>query len=259
MQLVEAGRVDLDDPVSEYGVALSGPGVIRVRHLVTHTSEGVPGSEYRYSGNRFAYLDQVIAAAAGRSFGELLVERILGPLGLRNTAPNPQDARAFDLTGLDRRRFVAEMAAGYELQGGDVVPREHPGYFGASAGLVASAEDVARFSMAIDEGRFLGASTWAQVFTPATSTAGRVLPYGLGWFIHSYPDVTLQWHYGQWTTKSSLIVRSPAQKLTFVVLANTPQLSAAYGLGGDSDVLRSAVARLFYEWYVRGRQAPPVP
>jgi hypothetical protein len=27
--------------------------VIRVRHLLTHTSEGIPGSNYQYSGNRF--------------------------------------------------------------------------------------------------------------------------------------------------------------------------------------------------------------
>ena len=49
MQLVEAGLVDLDDPVSDYGVSLSALGIVRVRHLLTHTSEGVPGSSYNYS------------------------------------------------------------------------------------------------------------------------------------------------------------------------------------------------------------------
>jgi CubicO group peptidase (beta-lactamase class C family) len=258
MKLVEEGLVDLDAPVSDYGVDLSSPGVIRVRHLLTHTSEGTPGSQYQYNGNRFGYLDQVIQSASGRSLAALLVEQILNPLGLRNTAPNPQQPAAFGLTGLDRGRFMAEMAAGYELRGSEVLPLAHPDYFGAAGGLVASAEDVAAFSMGIDDGRFLHAETWAQVFTPATSNTGQTLPYGLGWFIQSYQGVTLQWHYGYWTTNSSLIVRAPEKGLAFVVLANTPQLSAAYGgLGGDSNVLRSDMARLFVDAFVVGDEAPP--
>ena len=257
MQLVQQGLVDLDDPVSDYGVSLSSSGTITVRHLLTHTSEGVPGAAYRYNGNRFGYLDQVIQSASGRTFGSLLVERILRPLDLTDTAPNPLQASAFDLTGLDRAVFSARMASGYDLRGGSIVPLSHPDYFGVSAGLVASVEDVATFSLAIDEGRFLEPGTWQQVFTPAVSNGGATLPYGLGWFIHEHEGVELQWHYGHWTTNSSLIVRVPAERLTFVVVANTPQLSAAYGLGGDSDVLRSDVARLFIESFVLGEEPLP--
>jgi len=257
MQLVEQGLVDLDDPASDYGVELSSSGTISVRHLLTHTSEGTPGTAYRYSGNRYGHLDQVIQSASGRSFGSLLVEQILQPLGMVDTAPNPLQQSAFDLTGMDRGAFTERMASGYELRGGSVVRLAHPDYFGVSAGLVASAEDMATFSLAIDEGRFLEAETWQQVFTPAVSNGGEDLPYALGWFIHEHEGVTLQWHYGHWTTNSSLIVRVPEERLTFVVVANTPQLSAAYGLGGDSDVLRSDVARLFVEHFVTGDEPLP--
>jgi CubicO group peptidase (beta-lactamase class C family) len=257
MQLVEQGLVDLDDPASDYGVDLTSTGTITVRHLLTHTSEGTPGSTYRYNGNRYGHLDRVILSASGRSFGSLLVEKILQPLGLADTAPNPLQRSAFDLTGLDWDAFSGRMASGYELRGIGIVRRSHPDYFGVSAGLVASAEDVATFSLAIDEGRFLAPPTWQEVFTPAASNAGAPLPYGLGWFIHQHEGVLLQWHYGHWTTNSSLIVRVPEEGLTFVVVANTAQLSAAYGLGGDSDVLRSDVARLFIEHFVLGDEPLP--
>ena len=257
MQLVEEGLVDLDDPVSDYGVNLSSPGVIRVRHLLTHTSEGVPGSSYRYNGDRFGGLDQVIQSASGRSFAELLVERILEPLELRNTAPNPRQPSAFLFTGMDREEFLTDMAAGYEVNGSRVVPRQHPSYFGAAAGLVASAEDMATFSIAIDAGRFLSTQTWGRVFTPAISNAGAILPYGLGWFIQEYQGVTLQWHYGYWTTNSSLIIRAPEMGLTYVVVASTQNLSAPYGLGVDNDVMRSDVARLFIEDFVVGDEPLP--
>ncbi len=256
MQLVEQGLVSLDDPVSQYGVDLEANGVIRVRHLLNHTSEGVPGSSYKYSGARFGELDRVIRGATNRSFGELLVERILQPIQLRETAPNPRHP-AFSLTGLDRDRFMAEMAAGYDLRDGRVVPVAQPTYFGTAAGLVASAEDMARFSIAIDEGRFLAPETWDSVFTPAVSNSGATLPYGIGWFIYEYQGAVLQWHYGLWDSNSSLIVRAPQEGLTFVVLANTNMLSRAYDLGVDANVMRSGVARLFVESYVLGDEPLP--
>ena len=257
MQLVEEGLVGLDDPANQYGVTVESSGIVTVRHLLTHTSEGTPGSAYAYSGNRFGLLDQVIQSASGRSFGELLVEEILVPLGLTDTAPNPRDPQAFELTGLNRTQFMARMAAGYQRTAGSVIPAQHPSYFGAAAGLVASAEDIATFSLAIDQGLFLEPATWEAVFTPAVSNGEQTLPYGLGWFIHYHEGIKLEWHYGHWTTNSSLIVRAPEKGLTFVVLANTPELSARYGLGGDSDVLRSDVARLFVESFVTGNQPFP--
>src|SRR5678816_4746013 len=88
MQLVQEGKIKLDDPVSKYGINLESEGVIRVRHLFSHTSEGIPGEHYSYNGNRFAELDKVVQRASGKSFGELLIANILDPLGMNETAPN---------------------------------------------------------------------------------------------------------------------------------------------------------------------------
>ena len=88
MQLVQDGKVKLDDPVSKYGILLDSEGVIRVKHLFSHTSEGNPGENYSYNGNRFAELDKVIQKASGKSFAELLISNILDPLDLKETAPN---------------------------------------------------------------------------------------------------------------------------------------------------------------------------
>jgi CubicO group peptidase (beta-lactamase class C family) len=88
MQLIQDGKVKLDDPVSKYGITLESDGLIRVRHLFSHTSEGNPGEQYRYNGNRFAELDKVVEKATGKSFAELLITNILDPLGMNETAPN---------------------------------------------------------------------------------------------------------------------------------------------------------------------------
>ncbi len=85
--LVEEGNIDLDDPVSDYGIRIASPGVVRVRHLLSHTSSFRPGAYYRYDGDRFARLDHVLAHATGSTFGTLVRERIIEPLGLADTAP----------------------------------------------------------------------------------------------------------------------------------------------------------------------------
>jgi CubicO group peptidase (beta-lactamase class C family) len=256
MQLVEQGLVDLDDPVSDYGVNLTANGTVRVRHIMNHTSEGVPGTNYHYSGNRFSELDAVIFSATGRRFSQLLAEEILQPLQLGHTAPNVRSVD-FGVAGLNRDAFEANMASPYEWERGRVVRATYPSYFGTAGGLIASAEDMAKYSIAIDQGMFLRAATWDSVFTPARNPSGDVLPYGLGWFIHEHQGIELQWHYGYWDANSSLIVRVPEQGLAFIVLANTSMLSRAYGLGVDSDVLRSDVARLFVESFVTGSEPLP--
>ena len=69
MQLVEEGLIDLDAPVRQYGVNLVAENVT-VRHLLTHTSEGVPGTEHHYNGNRYGYLSGVIEGATGKTYAE---------------------------------------------------------------------------------------------------------------------------------------------------------------------------------------------
>ena len=55
---------------------------------------------------------------------------------------------------------------------------------------------------------------------------GKTLPYGLGWFIQEREGIKITWHYGYWTGMSSLIIRIPGKKLSFVLMANSDMLSA---------------------------------
>jgi len=247
MRLVEDGEVSLDAPVSTFGIDLASPGTVRVRHLLTHTSEGEPGARFRYNGDRFAQLDRVSLAASGRRFGELLVSRIIRPLRLTHTAPNPKSRGDFRLTGYDLADFEANMAVGYTSDGKR--PEPYPSSFSSAAGLVSSVGDVIRFSRALDDDELVSAATWRQMVTPTRSSSGERLPYGLGWFVQDAGGARLLWHYGFWTGNSSLIVKVPAQDLTFVLLTNSDMLSGPYALG-DGDVLRSPYARAFADVFV---------
>jgi CubicO group peptidase (beta-lactamase class C family) len=265
MQLVEEGVLDLEDPVSDYGVELEGQGVIQVYHLLTHTSEGVPGTHHNYSGHRYGFLTQVAEAATGQSFTELLSERILEPLDMSNSGPNfPQSKCNLDnpgasLTEREKQfaRVYRELAKPYQLdQGYKIIEGGYGNYFGTSAGLISTVVDLAKFDIALDQNILLSPETKAQMFAPAFSTHGNSteLMYGLGWYVQQYEGTRLLWHTGRNSPSvSALYVKVPDESLTFIILANTANLSTPYPLG-DGDVLYSTLALTFYETFVFPQQ-----
>ena len=62
MQLVEVDLLDLDASVSTLLTEVELPSEVRVRHLLSHTSEGIVGREYVYSPERYGLpLDSAVS------------------------------------------------------------------------------------------------------------------------------------------------------------------------------------------------------
>jgi CubicO group peptidase (beta-lactamase class C family) len=115
----------------------------------------------------------------------------------------------------------------------------------ASAGLLSTVVDLARYDAAIDDNVFVSATTQAAAWTNARSTASAtVFPYGLGWFIQQIGGTRVIWHYGQWPQYSALYIKVPDRRLTLILLANSGGLGEAFPLA-DGDVMVSPFARAF--------------
>jgi CubicO group peptidase (beta-lactamase class C family) len=251
MQLVEEGLVDLDDPIRDYGVDLETDGVVTVKHVFNHTSDGVPGTVFRYDGGRYAELGHVMLQASGNTFAQLLTERIIRPLGLRHTAPDVTLLADFYAAGIDRQAFLANVVLPYELVDGQVVPSARLRHFSPAAGLVTSVRDLARISIALDAGQLLEPATRAAMLSPTIEIQGPNRTYGLGWFVQTHEGVRLEWHYGLAQGHSAFLIRVPERGLTFAVAANTSRLSGAYNMAAF-DIMATGPGRLFFEWFVRG-------
>ncbi len=262
MQLVEAGKLDLDTRVSQFGLNLGHPG-ITVKHLLTHTSQGEPGTHFQYNGYLFGRLGPVIEQAARQPFYQLLFEQILLPLGMTSTAPDVPlydyftYAKAQPKAAASFNQAFSRLAKPYALSdSGTVVPGRYLNEFGAFGGLVSSVEDIGKYSLALDRHQFVGAQTQQVIFTPNQTRNQTPTPYGLGWFTQTYKGVDWVWHFGQSPCESALLVKVPAQGLTLVVLANSDKLSVPFPLG-DGDLLTSPVGQLLYRTFLNP-ELPPV-
>ena len=132
MQLVEQGKLDLDEPMAKYSPEFRqrfGRGPITVRHVFTHTSHDPLGDTYWYDGYRFSYLSDVVTRASGQPFRELLAKNILDAIGMADSVPGQDvlDDRAKWSAFLDAdhaRRYeagLAKLAKPYRLHGAEMV------------------------------------------------------------------------------------------------------------------------------------------
>lgn len=252
LQLAQEGQLDLNSPISRFGIEMENSDQITVRHLLSHTSSGEPGTTFKYDGNRFGQLDKVIEIATGNSFAQELRMRMLEPLKLKETVPNPLDYNAFIEAGGDisqvKKYFVTEYARKWGRllwpSGlfGPLSPINSPEYFGTAAGIVATASDVARFSVALDNNLLLDHSLYSLSLRPNVGPQGENFPFGLGWFLETYNGHLIAWQYGHWFGSSSLIIKVPEQKVTFVILANSDGLSRGTRIGDKASILASPVA-----------------
>src|SRR4029453_2647222 len=100
-----------------------------------------------------------------------------------------------------------------------------------------------------NQNKFLTKETQQLAFTPTVSTKGEPLPYGLGWFTQDYKGTKLVWHYGYWTGNSSFILKVPEQNITFIIMANSDNLSRPTNLG-SGDALSSPVGMAFLKTFI---------
>ena len=252
MQCVDAGTLSLDTPIRNYTSAVPD-ATATVRHVLSMTSDAPAGTRFRYDGDRFTALTPVVERCTGDAYHVALARRILDRLAMTDSVPGqdleaPSDSAsvAFDAPTLTRYRAVlARLAKPYVVRDrrtmlGDYPPRG----INASAGLISTVRDLARYDAVLDEDLLVSRSTQLLAWTPFRLPGGQDAPYALGWFVQTTPAGRAIWHYGQWPTFSSLLLKLPERGLTLILLANSDGLSARFPLA-LGDVMVSPFARAF--------------
>ena len=237
MQLVEQGKLDLEDPMSKYSDEFKDDSV-KVKHVLSHTADAPPGERFRYDGARFATLTAVIETKTSRSFRDLITEMFLDPLEMKDSIPSrdtfevaAKNPALYDANKLRRYRLsLARYAKPYRLYGDEIIFTSYPwAGISAAAGLLSTAPDLAKFVIAIDRHVYIRSETQARSWTPFMSNTGKALPHGLGWFVQDYQGVRSIWHFGYDPFEySGTIVKIPDKGLSLVLLANSDALSSPF-------------------------------
>ncbi len=257
LQCAEQRLLDVDEPVRRYGAVLPEPGAT-VRQVLSHTSAG-SGEVFKYDPERYAQLTPVVESCIPQPYRKSIAVSLLERLAMKDSVPgrdlqNPTvlPEKLFSVDVLDRyRRVLERLAVPYKVDRRGKLTRTEllPDAINAASGLVSTVRDLARFDAALDSELLLREETRMAAWSPAPNASNNNLPTGLGWFVQTYRNDRVVWHFGLVPNAySSLIIKVPARRLTLILLANSDGLSAPFQLD-TGDVTRSLFATLFLRLY----------
>jgi len=255
LQCVEQRRVGPDEPFSRYWLTAPEPEAT-LRGILSHAAPPSAREPFLYSPERYESLTALMEWCAPQSYRKSVAHRVLNRLLMRDSVPgtdllNPEFSLPADLFTEDEiaryRTTLSRMAVPYKVTGRTKTERvEIPQIpMSASGGLVTTARDLSRLDLGLDGRELLSEEALAAAWRPAADRNGTPSPMGLGWFVQYYRNERLVWHFGFVPNAySSLILKIPDRKLTFILLANSDGLSAPFQLPAG-DVTRSVFAALF--------------
>jgi uncharacterized protein YbbC (DUF1343 family)/CubicO group peptidase (beta-lactamase class C family) len=210
MQLVEKGKVRLNDPVAKYlpEFAQNGKDDITVRQLLTHysgiepdldlktawagkqtayqmalaeTPDDPPGSKFTYSDVNFIVLGEMVERVSGETLDEYATRHIFAPLKMLHTRYLPPALWRTKIapTQYDENEHMLRGVVH------DPTVRRMGGVAG-QAGLFSTADDLAKFAQALLNGgdEILSAMSVEKMTRPEQPPAAPVLR-GFGWDIDS--------------------------------------------------------------------------
>jgi D-alanyl-D-alanine carboxypeptidase len=216
LQLVEAGKLRLDDPIGRHLAGYPNKEVaakVTVRHLLTHTGGTgdifgpefeehrlqlrehrdylklygsrapayEPGGRFEYSNYGFVLLGALIERVSGVSYYDYVRDHVFRPAGMTSTGSLPESVE------------VPGRAVGYMRPSPDGAWEPNtstlPWRGTAAGGGYSTVGDLLRFAQALDSGRLLSKATLAEAIRPHQQQygygfdvqgQGRLASYGHG-------------------------------------------------------------------------------
>ena len=238
LQLVEAGKLTLDQTIDKYFPDMPNAELITIHQLLTHTS-GLysgddltnysqvttvdeiiapafkssnlyyeePGTYSIYSNLGYDVLGAIIEHVSGQTYADYIEEHVLIPAGMTQS-------------GLNMEGLVLEnMATAYNgnISEGDEAKVLHPSFGYSSGGLHSTAMDLYKYDRALHSNLLISQESY-DLMTQESSKVGTK-SYGYGWYVNtgvedtvSHPGNLIGWH--------SMLLRHQEDKVTVILLTN---------------------------------------
>ena len=200
-----------------------------VKQYASNDLEFEPGSKFSYNNSGYFLLGAVIEKVTGKSYDKALKERILGPLGMKNTG--------YDL----HSPIIERRATGYErgANGYRNAPYLDMSIPYAAGSMYSTVDDLFLWDQALYTDRIVSAQSKALMYKPALAD------YAYGWVVNKAefgngtPPVERIMHGGGINGFNTLLIRYPQQKHLIVLLDNTSQ-------GASLDRLQDTITKILF-------------
>lgn len=247
LQLVDEGALKLDSTISTYlpEYPKETGARVTIHHLLTHTSgipsytdipgfakdhsrnhyepeefaatfsarplDFEPGTKWRYSNSGYFVLGVIIEKVTGKLYDQVLRERILDPLGLKQTGYDRYD----DVVEKQATGYVASPDGSFQR-----APFIDPSIPFSAGMMYSTVDDLFKWDQALYGDAFLrNATLRARMFTP------HMQGYGYGWQIGEKKigsrTVKIVEHGGAIPGFHAGFRRMPTERNTIIVLDNT--------------------------------------
>ncbi|MFI6084961.1 serine hydrolase domain-containing protein [Streptomyces sp. NPDC051217] len=245
LELVDDGRIKLDDPISKYVQGVPNGRRITLRQLAEmrsglfpytsdpdfthdllsdpertftpretlaygfkHRNTFAPGTQFQYCNSNLVLLGLVIEKVSGHRLADFIHERVLGPARLHHTLfPEGPEFPAPHPRGYTDQTLSGEAAD---------ATRWNPSWAWAAGAMISDLHDLRRWAPIVATGKLLSPETQRQrLKTLPTGFPGTT--YGLGIF------KTNGWigHNGSIPGYETVTVYLPSKKATLVIMINT--------------------------------------
>lgn len=248
MQLVEAGKLDLDAPIATYLDDLPPAWqAIKLLHLLSHLSglpnivdgegligkggeaeawaevyslplEASPGKAFSYNQTNYALLARIITARSGMPFAAFFRMNQIDPAGRSRTVI----ADSFDVVP-DRATpysYYRRVRGLGEIEGEALSHwiDDLPAFIQTGAGITTSATDLGNWMIALNTGQLLKSeASRDQLWQADAFNSGEPSPWGMGWPVFSTTPRRIVGGLGG--GRSAFFVY-PDDGLTIIVLTN---------------------------------------
>lgn len=256
VRLQTQGFLNLDDPLARYLPDAGTAGKASLRQLLSHTAgvreylpqdyvfaelllpttvlerveqiakqplDFVPGQSWRYSNSGYVLAGAVVEKVTGKSLFHYLREQFFDPLAMVSVVDADDrglavhDPIGYSVTGLGRPKPTQNMAAGWLC---------------AAGGLGMSAEDLAKWDVALMGGRLLSPQEHKTLGTEMLLNNGVGSRYALGLNVRMFGGRRMWMHNGGVPGFLANNIVFPDDGLAIVVLTNGDFMDAAGAIAG---------------------------
>jgi CubicO group peptidase (beta-lactamase class C family) len=249
MQLVEAGKLELDEPVQKYlpWFELADKEVsatITIRNLLNHTS-GISqkdgdvfmgstqeleevvrglnksqltqpvGTSFQYSNLNYMIAGLLVEQVSGQSYADYVTEHIFEPLDMTHSYASHELALTNGLAE-GHHYMLGHAFAIQSFPSPAITP---------AGGLSASVEDLSHYAIAqLNDGHYgepaiLSPQGIVELHTPAILVGGNDY-YAIGWIIGTIDDIPAVWHGGIDVSNLAMLILMPNTRSGVVLLSN---------------------------------------